>query len=737
MHAQGSDASPALPAGAAVPGGLRNPALKSDNWWRIAALRPRLRGHVRIHRHAYRGQTWYVVEDRVAAKYWRFNPPSYRVLNLFDGRRSLEAIWQMLTRELAEDLPTQDEVVELLGQLHNADLVQFDVTPDAAELLERRGKEVRRRLMGRFLNPMSLRFPLVDPDAFLARLDRATRVFGGSAGGVLWLAAVLPALLLAPSHWPDLTRNFGEQLLGADNLLLMLLVFPLLKACHELGHGLAVKRRGGEVHEMGLMLLLFFPVPYVDASASSAFVRKGDRMWVGAAGMATEMFIAALAFYAWLLMEPGLARSLAYNVVVLGSVTTVLFNANPLLRYDGYYVLMDAIEIPNLGQRANRWWQQRIEQRVFGLPKPAQEPDTPAEQRWFAFYAPAALAYKLFVSVGIALFIATEYFFFGVLMAVFSITTSVLWPLAKGLWTVLANQRFAARAARVRLVLAGLAVFLFVGLFIVPLPHHTDAEGVVQLPEHAILRAGANGFVSQVLARPGERIEPGRALVVSRDPQLQAKLAEQQARLDEAQVRLDAAWGVEPARAGQLQQAVQREQAALARLQDEATQLTVRARGQGALLMGRAADLPQRYVKRGEVLGYLVGVHQPVVRVVVPQDAVDPVRLATTRVQVKLPQRLDATWTAKQLREVPKAASELPSAALGKQGGGSLEVDPTDREGRKALQSLFEFEVQLPPDASAQFLGSRAYVRFEHPAEPLGWRAWRALRRLFLSHFVV
>ena len=717
--------------------GLRNPALKSDNWWRIATLRPRLRGHVRIHRHAYRGQAWYVVEDRVAAKYWRFNQPSYRVLNLFDGRRTLQAIWESLTRELAEDLPTQDEVVELLGQLHNADLVQFDVTPDAAELLERRGKERRRRLASRFLNPMSLRFPLVDPDALLTKLERATRTFQGRLGWAAWLAVVLPALLLAPSHWPDLTQNFGEQLLGADNLLLMLIVFPLLKACHELGHGLAVKRRGGEVHEMGLMLLLFFPVPYVDASASSAFVRKGDRMLVGAAGMATEMFIAALAFYAWLLMEPGLARSLAYNVVVLGSVTTVLFNANPLLRYDGYYVLMDGIEIPNLGQRANRWWQQRIEQRVFGVPRPPQEHDTPAEQRWFLFYAPAALAYKLFVSIGIALFIATEYFFFGVLMAAFSIATSVVWPLAKGLWTVLTNQRFAARTARVRLVLAALCALLFVGLFVVPLPHHTDAEGVVQLPEDAVLRAGANGFVSQVLAQPGARIEPGQALVVSRDPELQAKLAEQAAKLDEAQAQLDAAWGVEPARAGQLQEAVQRERATLERLQDEVAHLTVRARGHGALLMDRPADLPQRYVKRGEVLGYLVGVYRPVVRVVVPQDAVDPVRLATRAVQVKLPQQLDATWTAKQLREVPKAASELPSAALGKQGGGSLEVDPTDREGRKTLQSLFEFEVELPADAAAHFLGSRAYVRFEHPAEPLGWRAWRALRRLFLSHFVV
>ena len=108
-----------------------------------------------------------------------------------------------------------------------------------------------------------------------------------------------------------------------------------------MGHGLATRVRGGEVHEMGIMLLVFFPIPYVEASSASAFVKKTDRMLVGAAGMLTELFIAALAFYLWLLLEPGFARSLAYNVIVLASVTTLLFNANPLLRYDGYYILAD------------------------------------------------------------------------------------------------------------------------------------------------------------------------------------------------------------------------------------------------------------------------------------------------------------------------------------------------------------------------------------------------------------
>lgn len=194
---------------------------------------------------------------------------------------------------------------------------------------------------------------------------------------------MLPALALVPLYWPDLTENFGEQMLAFDNLLIMAVVFPLIKACHEMGHGIATRMRGGEVHEMGIMLLVFFPIPYVEALSSSAFVKKTDRMLVGAAGMLTELFIAALAFYLWIILEPGLARSLTYNAIVLASVTTLVFDANPLLRYDGYYVLADWIEIPNLGSRANSYWQYLAERHVFGVRQSEPPPARPANDAGF------------------------------------------------------------------------------------------------------------------------------------------------------------------------------------------------------------------------------------------------------------------------------------------------------------------------------------------------------------------
>jgi len=712
-------------------------ALLSTNWYRVEHLRPRLRGHVRIHRHAYRGAVWYVMEDRIAGKYHRFNPASHQVISLMDGKRDMAAIWKRLTAKLADDTPAQEEVIKLLGQLHGSDLVQCDVDPDVAELFERRTKEKRRKFLSRFMNPISLRFPLWDPDRVLVKLVSWMRPLLGGWGLAIWLAVVLPALALVPSYWPDLTENFGEQMLAFDNLLIMAVVFPLVKACHEMGHGIATRMRGGEVHEMGIMLLVFFPIPYVEASSSSAFVKKTDRMLVGAAGMLTELFIAALAFYLWIILEPGLARSLTYNAIVLASVTTLLFNANPLLRYDGYYVLADWAEIPNLGTRANKHWQYLAERYLFGVKQAEPPPASAGERRWFLGYAPLAFAYRMFVLFGIAIFVAQQYFFLGVVLALWGLIASLGVPIYKGIAALLNGPQYAARGLRIRAVLLTSVSLVVLLLFIVPLPRHTNAQGVVWLPEQALLRAGGSGFVTEVSARAFTTIEPGQLVMLSHDPALNSGIAAQRAKVEEARARHDAAWGVQPAQAGQLEEDVRREQATLERLLDEVAQLSLRATAGGRLLIDKPQDMPGRFVKKGEVLGYVVGEYTPLVRVVVGQSQVDLVRAATVDVEIRMPQDIATIQPARLVREVPKAGKELPSPALGQAGGGLIAMDPRDEKGTTSLESLFEFELELPRDVPANFIGSRVHVRFAHPSEPIGIRIWQSVRRLFLSQFHV
>ena len=258
---------------------------------------------------------------------------------------------------------------------------------------------------------------------------------------------------------------------------MMALSFIVLKALHELGHGYAVKAFGGAVHEIGIMFLVFAPMPYVDASAASEFRSKWRRALVGAAGMIVEVFIAALALYVWLAVEQGLVRAFAYNVMVVAGISTVVFNGNPLLRYDGYYILSDLLEIPNLAQRATRYWGHLVDSYVFrteGLPEFVA---TPGERIWLLLYAPASFLYRIAVMLAIAIFIASEYLAVGVAIAIWGIFTGVVLPIGKALWQVFASPRLQRNRTRAVITTCSLIAVRVDRLVLDPGPALHDDRG--------------------------------------------------------------------------------------------------------------------------------------------------------------------------------------------------------------------------------------------------------------------
>lgn len=248
--------------------------LLSSHWYRISNLKLSLRSHVRVHQHRYRNTIWYVLRDDTTGKHHRFNEAAYNFIRLIDGQRSVNAIWEILHEELADDAPTQDEVIRLLGTLHFANHILADITPDIQELIDRRNKGRKQTFKSRFGNPMALRFPLWDPDAFLKKFMHYVAPLYSGIAGFIYLLIISYATLQMVRNWELLSNHAVENTLTPDNLFLMWLVYPVIKLIHELGHGFAVKRWGGEVHEFGIMLLVLMPVPYVDASAASSFRSK-------------------------------------------------------------------------------------------------------------------------------------------------------------------------------------------------------------------------------------------------------------------------------------------------------------------------------------------------------------------------------------------------------------------------------------------------------------------------------
>ncbi|MGQ3050191.1 MAG: site-2 protease family protein [Roseateles sp.] len=712
--------------------------LESSLWYRVADLRPRLVARARLHRHIYRGTVWYLLQDPATGRVHRFTPAARLVLAAMDGQRSVRELWGIAGDKMGDDAPTQDELIQLLGQLHGADLLATDVPPDALELFDRGQREARVKRRRSWANPMAIRIPLWDPGRFLDRHLAACRTLWSRGAGLLWLAVVLPAVLLLPAQWGELTGNLSDRVLQADNLLLMALIFPLIKALHEMGHATATRAAGGEVHDMGLMMLVLMPVPYVDASAANVLRSRWQRALIGAAGMVVELFIAALAFYAWLLMEPGVVRAVCFNVMFIAGISTLIFNGNPLLRYDAYYILADVVELPNLAAQSARYWGYLLKRYLFRLREMESPAQTRAERLWYGCYGIASAVYRVFVSLAIALFIGTQFFFIGVLLALWAVVMMTIMPLGKAVKALAAVPEARERSGRVwGTAVVSVALIVAVVGFL-PLPHRTVAQGVVWLPEQSIVRAGAPGFFRSFEAPPGSLVEPGTLLARSVDPALDAEVRLLQARVDELDASYAAEFVADRTRAEIVRDQLQHAQAALERARQRSQGLVVAAATAGRFTVPKASDLAGRHLQQGGIIGYVLGDTPPVVRVVLDQAAVDDVTTATRDVQVRRASELRQTWPGRVVRQVPAGLDEVPSAALTPSGGGLIATDPRDPKGLRTLERVFQLDVEVDALAGRELrYGERVHLRFAHEPAPLAAQLWPPLRRLFLRHFSV
>lgn len=710
-------------------------AFLSQSWHRVAGLTPRLRPNLEVQAHRYQGQLWYVVRDHATNRVHRFTAPAYALMGAMDGRRTMEEIWTGVAVALGESAPSQDDLIRLVSHLHQQDLLFSGAAPAPDEMMERLQKQRRAKRAKTFKNPMSIAIPLWNPDAFLTAMAKPLARVRWGFVGLAYLAVILPALLLVAVHWGELTDNLSDQVLAAQNLVVLALVYPVTKLLHELGHGLAAKLNGGHVRETGVMLLVFFPVPYVDASSSQAFQDKRQRALVAAAGMMVEVFLAAIALYLWLAVEPGLVRAVAFNVMLIAGVSTLIVNGNPLLRFDGYFILCDLVEMPNLAMRANRWWARLAETYLFGVRHRQSEPTTRGDRIWFTLYAPASYAYRMIVLFSLALFIASQYLFAGVVIALWAIILGVVAPIGKAIKHMASAPALAERRGRALTVTAGGVVLSLVALLAIPLPNHTVTEGALWLPEAARVRAGTDGFIAALVAPSGTDVAAGDLLVRLSEPLLETRVEVQRRRVAEVETRLAAERFGDQSRVELIRRELEGEMAALAQLEQRLSRLDVRAATAGRFVVPAPQDLPDRFVREGQEIGYVTPADGARVRVLVPQADIELVRHRLVDVEAKLADRMHESYHGKVVREVPAAQDRLPAAMFGPTGGGRFAIDPRDPDGLRTLERLFQFDIDLTPEPRDVGFGLRVFVRFNHRWESAATQIGRRIRQLFLSRF--
>ena len=484
----------------------------SESWYRVKDLRAKLRPSTQISRQYYRGERWYVVRDPAGNQFHRLSDAAYRFVGLLDGSRTVGEAWELVGGQLADDAPTQPEVIQILSQLHSANLLETDVSADAMVLLRRHKQQMKQKMQGRLMNILFPRIPIWDPDRFLCRWMPVVRPLLSKIGAIVWLIVVMAAVVAIVPRWEDVAKA-ARNSIAPGNWLWLWAVFVGIKFIHECGHAFACRRFGGEVHEMGIMFLVFIPTPYVDASTAWAFPSRWARMFVGAAGMIVELFVASILAFVWLNTNSNeLINQLAYNAMLIASVSTIVFNANPLLRYDGYYMLSDFLEIPNLQRKSTEYILGLVKRHVFRVK--ATQPLPPVWQRVQLFvYGVLSTMYRVFVGVMIILLVAFSIPVLGVLMAIGGLVTWLVMPLVKTFKYLALDPELHRKRLRATACTLAFAALVFLCIGVIPWWQNVGAEGVIEPEEQAVLHAGVPGRVAEISALDGQWLKAGQVIV--------------------------------------------------------------------------------------------------------------------------------------------------------------------------------------------------------------------------------
>lgn len=724
-----------------------------ESWYRVSTLRPRLRSTVQSDRQHYRGRRWIVLRDPVTNKFYRLDEDNYKMVGLLDGRRTVDEAWKLVSEQLGHDAPTQGEIIQLLGQLYTNNLVEADLPADAAGMFDRYKKRKQREVRGYLASILFARIPLFDPDRILERVTPLLGWLFGPIGLALWLGLIGYSLFeLAGSGRADMivAQALGDAASGMDgvlspsNLWLLYAAMFGVKLLHELGHGVACKRlgqrrhSGGEVHTVGVMLIAFIPIPYVDASSSWALRSKWQRAFIAAAGMYVELAVAAVALLVWVQTDVhSTLHQLAYNIIFIASVTTLLFNANPLIRFDGYYILSDLIEMPNLAQRSKDFLYYLVKRFIYKVRRPNNPSHGPPEVPVLITYGVLSFFYRIFITVTIVWFVMDTLFFIGAAMAIMAVVGFAVVPLVKLVKYLTTNPELSrTRKRSIAWSVATTAVLLLL-VGAVPVPEWKTAPGLVEADNQRELFVQTEGELVYLIPTGARITQVDTVVARSENPELQAERLEIKARLEmlRAQYEQRLAAGENTAAA-----AVYDQIAALrARMNDldrREANLIVRAPFRGRWSSPQLDGLQGVYTRPGESLGRLVS--DDALRIIVLADQNVGPRLRNelpigSTVRVRLRGEPDREVAGRITKFIESGRKRLHSPALGLGGGGDMMLDPDDPEAQQTARAYFEVHLEVDPQVAAAggyHPGQAVVARFSLPSRPIAAQVYRIVRQL-------
>ena len=522
---------------------LANPAADLE---RRKRLRIRLRPDIAIESHRYEGRTFYVVKDPVGLRYYRLKDNEHFLLQFLDGKRTLEEAQKAYEREFRPERLKLEDIEGFAQELLNAGLAMSDSPRAGKQLFERRGKRIRREWMQTLSNILYIKIPIFDPEKVLKfQLGFLGWIFS------LWffcLSVVFmsAAIVLVATHFEMFRSKLPsyQEFFSLKSAVYLWMALGVVKVIHEFGHGLSCKRFGGEVHEMGALLMCFSPALYCNVSDAWILPNKWHRIIISFAGIYVELIIAAISTFVWwnTPTQPFI-NNLSLSLMIVCSVSTVVFNANPLMRYDGYYVLSDWLEIPNLREKANRYLKNLMLALCFGVEIPAEEYMQVGRKVLFIVFAVVSYIYRWVVTFGILYLFYTflrpyKLEMVGNLLTLAAIGSMTIWPVFQMSKNIVKRGRLPDMKRKRVLITSFVAFAVAMVLIFVPMPisrirglavvqAHPDASTQIVLKKSAIL--------VRLKVQPGEKVTRGQVLAEFREMELEEKLAAKRSERDSAQ----------------------------------------------------------------------------------------------------------------------------------------------------------------------------------------------------------
>ena len=492
----------------------------------------RARNDLSITESQFQGENCWVVKDPIGMKYFRLRAPEYRVLQMLNDQNSYQQIQRSLQLQFPEQKIDIASLQQLVGSFHKSGLLIAHAAGQSASLKKKDTSNRRRKLIQLMSSIVAIRFPGVDPDRFLTWVYPKIKFLFSPTCTIFNALIVLSAALLMLTNFDECMRRLPEfqQFFGFNNLVFMFAVLIVTKSIHELGHGLMCKHFGGECHEIGFMLLVMTPAMYCNTSDSWILPNKWKRIAIGAAGMYVEVILAAICTFLWWWTQPGFLHYLCLNVMFLSGVSTIVFNANPLLRYDGYFILSDFLEIPNLSSKAKTALINRLRVTCLGM-KPLNSRSLPERNQWsFAIYSVASFFYRWFVMFFIFWFLHEVFEPYGLqvighTVIAISLTGMIVVPLFKLVRYFQFPGRFREVKRAPTLITASVLGLALGGFFLVEIPHSVWVHFVVRPDDAQFVYVNQPGSIKKVLVEPGQEVVAGQILAELDNPDLRRELA--------------------------------------------------------------------------------------------------------------------------------------------------------------------------------------------------------------------